>query len=427
MSKKRCPSCGVCACTTCCYQITVSGLTFETTNDAGIYTLDVTSEGTLNATFIICGSSSIPVAFRTEITNDDGTVTLGCKYADISTLVYGSPDAYFLQVTIQGPAKYVLTEDVIFRTNISITDEQAAITSSGVCTEFGTVTGSNVLDPEDGEYPFNNGSGSVSVTMVPTCNGANPVFTVDCSTSEGFAQTICDEDDCPCGRTSEQPTCALVTIKGSDGTDSVYQNGTLVTGTATRDYIFAGPYRRNDGTWWRFIVVTDDPDSPAWNSDGAYFEHQCPGDNLDSVSGTYTYADAGDWTGTGAAVGTVLTDHQTALTGIGTTVTVAACTCEEAADDYLLELPCDTTPASWPSDITLSRTTTCEWVGTDGTYTATLTFTAGTWTLEVRRTSDDVLFISAVPWTAAGSDPTGTHGYDYSIGDEDGCITLVIS
>ena len=419
MSKKKCPSCGVCGCTTCCYQITVSGLTFETTNETIVYTLDVTSEGTLNSTFIVCDSSSIPVAFRTEKTDEDGTVTIGCGYGAISTLVYGSPGAYFLQVTIQGPTRYVLTEDVIFRTNISITDEQAAIISSGVCTDFGTVSGSNGLDPEDGEYPFNDGTGSVSVTLVPMCDDTYSVFTVDCSTPETFAQTICDEDDCPCGRTSEQPTCLLVTIKGSDGIDSVYQTGVgVISGSGGREYSFHGPYRRTDGTWWRFIVVDDSPGDTTWGADAAYFEHQCPGDNQDSYSGTYALADDADWSGD---VATILAAHQTALTGIGTTVTAAACVCD-LADDYVSRILCgDGDPPDGEVTIELVHgDTPCKLVGDNGTYSEVLEWEDGTWTQTVTRNSDSVVVFTAT-WAGASNDPTGSHPFDGSIWDEDPC------
>lgn len=427
--------CSPTACTTCCLRVTFTGVTLFT---EGVYEQVDSAyeahfdeiEGSINGVgFIVCleqvgddwvGQNYIPVAVKTHVEDVGGGTPYGyaCGYMRIEVVI---DSAGKMIVGLGSEWGAVEQQLQLFYSEQPIGADALAYQSLPGCPSEYPESGVTFSNESEPELYFGNGDGSVLVEIVPTCNGENPVYTgPDCETAELFGQTICDEDDCPCGRTSEQPTCLLVTIKGSDGIDSVYQGGTLVSGAGGRNYVFGGPYERIDGTWWRFVAVVDDPDVATFGDDAAYFEKQCPGDHLDSYSGTYTYSDPADWATSPGDAQSALT-NQTALTGIGTTVTVAACSCVDAADDYAADILCgDGDPPDGAIALTFSRVTDCHWEANNGTYTATLDWDSGTWSLVVTRISDSVEVFSAT-WSGTGDDPTGSHPFDSSIWDEDPC------
>lgn len=101
------------------------------------------------------------------------------------------------------------------------------------------------------------------------------------------------------------------------------------------------------------------------------------------------------------------------------------CGCADADDVYTLSIQCEpgTTPDGW-IDMTLTRVAgTCSWRGTLGDFTATLAYDGTNWHAEVKESG--VLHTNTIPWAGSDSDPTGTHGYDYSVLDET-CSSLAI-
>lgn len=432
VQKRKCCKCH--ACTTYCFKVTFSGVTFVTGSfDAGNFAdvpVTSTTQGTLNGVgYYAClteagFAAGLPVAHRVDgvLVDEDDDPINSCGYLTFGVFADAAGNfSVTMGTSSVGPGlpNWTFGDDAndVFFASGTMGAEMTAVMAGDQTCEYAagfTATASNSLTFTNNYMtPFINGTGSVTIEIVCNCDGSHDPFLVDCSTPEGFAQTLCDEDDCPCGRTSEQPTCLLVTIKGSDGIDSVYQTGVgIISGSGGRTYTFHGPYRRTDGTWWRFIVVNDSPGDTTWGADAAYFEHQCPGDGEDSYSGTYTLADDADWTGD---VATTLAAHQTALTGIGTAVTVAACTCEGGPDVFNVSIQCDigTTPDGWTDiEVTRSESDVCTYEGDDGTYEVTLNYNSGTgeWTCEIRRIADGLLIVDAT-WSGSGDDPTGTHGF----------------
>lgn len=420
--------CGPAVCNSCCFQVTLSGLSFVTTAlyaevdqffdyDSTVQT--GTDQGTLNGTFIVCDNDPIPYALRVEYTENGNDVGSGdfsaCGYVYVAAIY--NPFTQMIDVVVRIPLFSVPNEeDQIFAASVSLTPEQIAIIEGvATCDGFGTAESDNSLG-EGTFYPFNNASGTVTIGLVPTCNGANPPFVVDCGiTPTGFYQTICDDEDCPCGRTDAQPVCITVAYNNSAGVPVTYGfNVPSFGGTSDRNYVFVSPRKfDNSGTPWLVIIVRDDADgAAAYDEDGAYLGLQCVGDFLDNIVGTFTMLDAADFP---SPFSTVLTNHQTTLANLST-VTTAICGCVSAADVYTLSIQCEigTEPADWLGDITLTRTSSpgCEWIGSDSTFTATLEYYDGDWHLSVDKAAFGEVFM--VMWTAAGSSPTGTHTYTTS-------------
>ena len=417
LKKKKC----CCGCGTCCYKVTFSGLTVDTS--ALIYEVDhqITTpdsytvqiddvEGSLNGTFYICnGTNYIPVAMLITYTDDVADEDYeACGYVAVS--VGFNPIGETLTVIVRVPLTAVPgDEDQIFNGVCSLTSEQTAIlTDQTTCEDWGTAEADNDLT-QGFSYPFTLGTGSVVVELVPNCDGTYDNHLGDCTTEGTLTrQTICDPD-CPCGYTDEQPVCIQVEFDDPDGDPNVYQDERLITGTDTRDYVFLGVYQRGDGTWWRFIVVTDLPDVAEANADGAYLELACTGPGVDNYSGTYTVADPADWTGV-TTIGTMLATHQTTLANL-TSAVVSDAGCCDAEDVYTLAIDCGVgvPPDGW-TDITLTRVgNTCFWEGVAGGRYAYMQSVDGDWYARVENGSD-VLIVDAT-WTADGDDPAGTHPF----------------
>ena len=435
-AKKKC--CCNSVCSTCCLRVTFTGVTLFT---SGVYEqVDGLFEshfdeieGSINGVgFIVClneisgdsiiGQAYVPVAVKTHTEDVGGSEvrSTACGYLRLSAGVTSGGILGISLVNTEGSAEETVNP---FLGSVNVGADVLAYLNLPQCPDEYPSTGATITNEVEAEQYFANGDGTAYVEIVPTCNGENPVFSgPDCETADIWGQTICDEDDCPCGRTSEQPTCLLVTIKGSDGVDSVYQNNSVISGAGGRNYVFAGPYRRDDGTWWRFLAVADNPTAATFGGDCAYFVHQCPGDHLDSYSGTWTYEDPDNWDTTPSDAQDALA-HQTALTGIGSTATVAACVCD-LADDYVSRILCgDGDPPDGEVTIELVQgDTPCNLVGDNGTYSEVLEWDDGTWTQTVTRNSDSVVVFTA-SWSGASNDPTGSHLFDASIWDDDPCTS----
>lgn len=106
------------------------------------------------------------------------------------------------------------------------------------------------------------------------------------------------------------------------------------------------------------------------------------------------------------------------------------CECVDAEDVYALDVECDgvgTSPSGW-ADLSLVRVEgTCRWEAAGATYSASMVYSGGSWTLTVTRNSDSVVMLSTT-WAGTGSDPTGTHSYISGVWDEEcGGLAGVIS
>lgn len=440
-----------CGCGTCCYKVTFSGVTFDTSallyevdhqiTTPDDYTVQITSvEGSINGTFYICnGTNYIPVAMLITYTHNEGDDDYtSCGYVYVSVSHNTISDT--LTVIVGVPMLTVPNEeDQIFNGVCSLTTEQSdQLDAQASCEDWGTAEADNSLT-QGFSYPFTLGTGSVVVELVPNCDGTYDNHLADCTTEGTLTrQTICDPD-CPCGYTDEQPVCTQVEFNDPDGDPNVYQDGRLISGTETRDYAFYGPFQRGDGTWYRFLIITDLPEVAEPNADGAYLELACAGPGADNYSGTYTIADPADWLGV-STIGPMLDpmsgNHQTALANL-TTATVSDCECAAADDVYTVGIDCEVgvPPAGW-TDITVTRAgESCYWEGVGGGRYAKMWFVDGTWYASVERSIDNVLIVDAT-WIAAGDDPTGTHPFnntdtgwtgDTALDDTCGDLAIVIS
>lgn len=95
--------------------------------------------------------------------------------------------------------------------------------------------------------------------------------------------------------------------------------------------------------------------------------------------------------------------------------------CASAADDYAADILCgDGDPPDGAVALTFSRVTDCHWEADNGTYTATLDWDSGTWSIVVTRISDSVEVFTA-SWSGSSNAPEGSHGFGFSVWDEDPC------
>lgn len=200
----------------------------------------------------------------------------------------------------------------------------------------------------------------------------------------------------------------------TSGGDFEFTGGSL-SRISPNFYTFAGP----DGTWHLKLAsgdcptgewtVRQDPNPHTLTGTGASQTYDLDAPYVDTFTNRVISTSAGDCEETDP---TYFCDGG----------------CSGAAFDYVVDIDCGGGyPTGWSTYIEVNQGTVCQckWTGNNGDYSAVMEYdeSSGEWSLTITRNSDSVVVFTAIPWAATGDDPTGSHGYDSSIWDEDPCNT----